>query len=283
MKKFLPILFILIIFALAFVKSYPAQKLINSGQTEATQSANLVSSSSATPKPNPIPPQSGRSVKIPILMYHYIGGNPNPDDKARNNLSVTPDKFDAQMGYLSQNGYHTTDFDTLIAALHGQTTLPPKSVILTFDDGYIDFYLNTYPILRKYNLRAVSFLPTGLIGTGYYMNWTQVKEINASGLVSFQAHSVTHPNLTSLSDPALAAQLSESKKTLESMLGKPVNTLAYPYGISDERVWQAAKVAGFIGGVGTWYGNVSSEGTLIDLPRIKIGENSDFFTTKNTN
>ncbi len=285
MRKTLPILFVLIIAVLA-LKFHPTQKQINFNQPEAIQSAKIATTSAIpklTPKPNPIPAQSGRSVRIPILTYHYIGNNPNPADKARDNLSIAPDKFDEQMGYLSKNGYHATDFDTLIAALRGQTTLPPKSVILTFDDGYIDFYLNAFPILRKYNLRAVSFLPTGLIGTGYYMSWAQVKEINASGLVSFQAHSVTHPNLAALSDSDLKYQMSKSKTTLESMLGKPVNTIAYPYGISDARVWQAVKAAGFISGVGTWYGDIASEGTLIDLPRIKISGNSNFFTTKNTN
>lgn len=234
---------------------------------------------SATPKPSlkpiPIPAQTGRSVRIPILTYHYIGNNPNPADKARDNLEVTPDKFEQQMEYLSKNGYQTVSFDTLYAALGGKSTLPAKSIILTFDDGYIDFYLNAFPILRRFGLHAISFIPTGLIGTSYYMSWGQIKEIDSSGLVSFQAHSVTHPNMTSLSDEQLKHQVIESKKTLESQLGKPVNTFAYPYGISDERVWKAVKNAGFIGSVGTWYGNTVSEGTILDMPRIKIPGSAD--------
>ena len=234
---------------------------------------------SATPQPTsttlPIPTHSGKQVRIPILTYHFIGNNPDPKDLARDNLSVAPDKFEDQMKFLSESGYHTITFDTLYAVLGGNASLPEKGVILTFDDGYIDFYINAFPILKKYNLHAVAFIPTGLIGTGYYMNWDQIKEIDAIGLVSFQAHSISHPNLTSLNDEQLNFQLTESKHILEQNLGKPVNTFAYPYGISDERVWQAARQAGYIGAVGTWYDQIISEGVIYDMPRIKISGGLD--------
>lgn len=195
------------------------------------------------------------SKPTPILMYHYIGGNPNPSDKARERLSVSPDKFDEQMGYLSKNGYTPITFDTYYA---GVSSLPQKPIILTFDDGYIDFYLNAYPILRKYNFKAVSFLPTGLIGTSYYLNWNQVHEMDTSGLISFQAHSVTHPNLLSLNNESLKHEIADSKKTLEAKLGKPVNTFAYPYGLVNNHVVQEVKKAGFVGAVTTTNGKVSS-------------------------
>lgn len=217
-----------------------------------------------------VPQNYGRSVKVPILTYHYIGNNPDPADKARYNLEVEPVKFDAQMDYLAKNGFSPITFDTLYAALKGQISLPNKPIILTFDDGYLDFYVNAYPILKKYNFHAVSFIPTGLVGQSYYLNWSQIKEMDHSGLISFQAHSVTHANLTSLKPDQLKHELSESKKTLEEKLGKPVNFLAYPYGASNSLVWQITKEVGFLGAVGTWPGEVESEGIIFDLPRIKI-------------
>lgn len=246
----------------------------------ATSSAKQTSSPSAKPTPVValIPAQSGKSARVPILMYHYIGNNPNPADKARDSLSVAPDKFDGQMKYLADNGFNAISFDTLYAFLKGSASVPPKPVIITFDDGYIDFYLNAYPILRKYNLRAVLFVPTGLINQGYYMNWNQIREIDSSGLVSFQAHSTTHPNLTAISDADLQHQITQSKKTLEAELGKPVNTFAYPFGISDGRVWQMVKSAGFVGAAGTWNGDIESEGTIYDMPRIRIGGGMDLAT-----
>lgn len=246
------------------IKQFVAQRNEASG-------AAKIASPSAFPKRLVHPANFGRQTRVPILTYHYIGNNPNPADKARDNLEVVPDKFEEQMNYLSKNGYNTISFDTLYAVLHGVSSLPLKPVILTFDDGYIDFYLNAYPILRRYGLHAVSFIPTGLVGKGYYMSWPQIKEIDASGLVSFQAHSVDHPNLAGLSDDKLKYQIWESKKALEAELGKPVNTFAYPYGVTDERVWAAVKAAGFVGAVGTWYGVIESEGTIYDMPRVKIG------------
>src|SRR5689334_6826747 len=122
-------------------------------------------------------PKTTFATSIPILTYHYIANNPNPKDIQRDALSVSPDKFEAQMDYLSKNGFEPITLDTMYAIFHNQTHAPIKPVVLTFDDGYIDFYTNVYPILRRFNFHAVSFIPTGLIGGSYYMNWNQIKEI----------------------------------------------------------------------------------------------------------
>lgn len=226
-------------------------------------------SAKSTPSPYPIPTNSGPSVRVPILTYHYIGNNPNPADKARDDLSVDPDKFDAQLGYLQSKGYTPITLDTLYAAIQGGM-LPSKPIVLTFDDGYIDFYLNAFPILRKYGFRSVSFIPTGLMNQGYYMTWSQIKEIDASGLVAFEPHSVSHYNLAGMSGDRLTYQIVESKKVLESQLGKKTNFFAYPYGMSGQESWRDVKTAGFVGAVGTWYGTVESEGNRWDWPRVKI-------------
>lgn len=216
-----------------------------------------------------IPKFFGNSVRVPILMYHYIGNNPNPADIERNVLETTPDNFDAQMGYLSSAGYTPISLDTLYAALHGGT-LPARPVVLTFDDGYVDFYTNAFPILRKYNFHAVSFIPTGLMNQGYYMSWDQIREIDRSGLVSFEAHSVHHSDLANLSPAAQEYEISQSKKDLEAQLGQTVNFFAYPYGTSTSVTWNLVKQAGFFGAVGTWFGEIESEGTQYDWPRVRI-------------
>lgn len=215
------------------------------------------------------------NIKVPILTYHFIGNNPNPKDKARDSLSVSPDKFESQMDYFSKNGYTPITLDTLYGIYNGQTAAPQKAVVLTFDDGYIDFYYNAFPILRRFNFHAVSFIPTGLIGGSYYMNWDQIKEIQASGLVTFESHSVTHANLASLNYDALLKQLTDSKNVLSSQTGYPVNFIAYPYGTSNALVYSAVRKAGYVGGVGTWYGKVSAPG--INMPRIKV---SGFWSIK---
>ena len=80
--------------------------------------------------------------------------------------------------------------------------------------GYIDFYFNAYPILAKYNFKAVSFIPIGLVGTSYYMNWDQIKQIQRSGLVTFEGHTISHPNLTLLAPSEALQELKEGKEML---------------------------------------------------------------------
>ena len=112
-----------------------------------------------TPKPTKsYTIHSGYQLKVPILMYHYIGYNPDPADKARYILATNPDNFKQQMKYLSDQSYQTISLDTLYAALKKQTTLPSKPIILTFDDGYEDFYTNAYPLLKKYNLKSTLYV-----------------------------------------------------------------------------------------------------------------------------
>ncbi len=215
------------------------------------------------------------NIKVPILTYHFIAANPNPKDRARDSLSVPPDKFEAQMDYLSKNGYTPITLDTLYGIYNRQTQSPGKPIVLTFDDGYIDFYTNAFPILKRFNFHAVSFIPTGLIGRSYYMNWDQIKEIQASGLVTFESHSVTHANLASLKYDVLLKQLTDSKNVLFQQTGYPVNFIAYPYGTSNRSVQQAARQAGFVGGLGTWYGKAGGGG--MNMPRIKV---SGFWSIK---
>lgn len=222
-----------------------------------------------------VPQVSGNSLKVPILMYHYIGNNPNPNDHARDTLSVVPDEFDKQLQYLSSSGYIPISLDTFYAALKKQVTLPSKPIILTFDDGYIDFYVNAFPLLKKYHFHATEFIPTGLMNQGYYLTWDEIKQMQSSGLISFEAHSVHHYDLASLSDSALNFELSQSKQTLQSELGVPVNFMAYPYGISDTRVQQAAQRAGYLGAAGTWRGEIQSEGTIYNMPRVRITGHMD--------
>ncbi len=215
------------------------------------------------------------NLSVPILTYHYVANNPNPKDKARDSLSVPPDKFEAQMQYLFQNGYTPISLDTLYGIFNGQTSVPGKPIVLTFDDGYIDFYTNAFPILRRFNFHAVSFIPTGLVGGSYYMNWNQIKEIASTGLVTFEGHTVNHVNLPSLSYASVLKELSDSKNILQAQTGYPVNFVAYPSGATNGWVQAIAQKAGYIGGAGTWYGK--TWGPAMNMPRIKV---SGFWSIK---
>lgn len=251
----------------------PQTKLALNPKTEASPSS--APTSIPTPTPSYLPYTFGNQIKVPMLLYHYVGNNPNPADKRRDDLSVTPDKFEEQMKYLVDNGYHTTSLDTLYAALKKQISLPDKSVILTFDDGYVDFYYNAYPILKKYNLSATVFIPTGLMGGGAYLTWLQIQEMHSSGRITFGSHLVHHYHLPSLSRDAALFELKESKRVLQNQLGVPINFLAYPYGSTNTNIIELVKEAGYVGAVGTWAGKIQSEGTIFDMPRLRVGGGVD--------
>jgi peptidoglycan/xylan/chitin deacetylase (PgdA/CDA1 family) len=209
-------------------------------------------------------------INVPILTYHYVGGNPNPNDKARNSLSVDPFQFEQELTWLVQNGYQSVTLKDLYNNLTLVKPLPSKPIILSFDDGYIDFYYNAYPILRKYNFEAVSFIPTGLVGKPAYMTWSMIEEISKLGGVEFESHGVNHRGLTSLSDRELLEELEGSRKVLESHTGKQVDFIAYPYGSFDLRVTGVAQKVGYKAAASTIFGDSQSKDWLFALRRIKV-------------
>lgn len=230
-----------------------------------------------TPTPTPgifLPPinPGERVARVPILLYHYISNNPNKDDKARDGLSTPPVIFKEQVETLKRAGYTTITFDELAAFFDGKSSLPPKPIILTFDDGYIDFYLNAYPILAGASMKGVVFIPTGLIGGGAYMTWSQVEEIARSPYVLVAAHSVHHYMLTKSNELLLKSELVESKRILEQHAGYPVNWMAYPYGTFDERVVAAVKSAGYVGAATTMPGAYQYKSRLFYIPRYRVGK-----------
>ncbi len=210
-------------------------------------------------------------VSVPILMYHYIRAYTNAKDTTGEGLSVSPSVFDQEMGYLAQNGYTPISLDTLYGIFNNQAPLPPKPIVITFDDGYIDFYANAYPILKKYGFHAVVFVITGFVGQPPFLSWNNIHEMQSSGLITFEAHTVNHAYLPKLSFTNMLKELQDSKNTLQSQTGYTVNFIAYPFGASNSTVWNAARQAGFVGGLGTWYGKPSSPG--MNMPRVRISGN----------
>lgn len=256
-----------------------------SEQADSIASERLTSklSSSPTPVPSPTPipdPYLGESgqpatlVRIPILFYHYIGNNPIPEDTARDTLSVSPDQFKAHMEYLSTEGYTTLTFDIVNDILKGVQTIPEKPVVLTFDDGYIDFYYNAYPILVQFGQKATVFVPTGLVGTDAYLTWEMIGQMQAQG-IDFQSHGVRHVSLPGLSRVQMIEEVTESKRVLEERLGRPVTWFAYPYGSVTGTAATVVKEAGYQGAVGTIGGVNQSASFILNLRRQRIGGNME--------
>lgn len=210
-------------------------------------------------------------VKIPVLMYHYIRVNPVKEDLAGYYLSVTPEDFDAQMKFLVDHGYKTITMNDLLSSLLQTKQLPQKPILITFDDGYRDSFTNAFPVLKKYELKAVNFIPTSFIGTNNYLTWEMIREMQTSGVFSFGSHTMTHLSMTYGSNEVVLYELVESRKILEKELGTSIEWFAYPFGHMDERVSELVKEAGYYGAFGTSEGIEHSLDYIYSLPRVRIG------------
>ena len=211
------------------------------------------------------------SRSVPVLNYHQI------NDWADNALTVHTDQFDAQMKYLADNGYTAITPDEMLDAWENHTELPEKPVIITFDDGYVDNYRNAFPILQKYNLKGTIFLISDYVSTyPNYLTWSQTEEMQESGLIDFESHTLSHEELTKA--PSLEEaqhQLAGSKKALEWNLGKEVRFIAYPCGEYDEDIEELTKAAGYRAAFTVHYGLAAPGEDPFILDRVPIfGSNS---------
>jgi peptidoglycan/xylan/chitin deacetylase (PgdA/CDA1 family) len=211
-------------------------------------------------------------------MYHYIRVNPSPSDRLGYNLSVTPADFAAQMDWLANNGYHPITFAELHSYLNGQRGLPSRPVILTFDDGYSDFFTTALPILRAHDFSAVAYVVSGFMGRSGYMTAAQVLEADRSG-IEIGAHTVDHVDLARQSSAGVHFQLTASKTTLEGLLGHPVLSLCYPSGRFNSTVISAAANAGYRDATTTRWGSLRtlSNRYVWDRLRINGGESLSQF------
>ena len=213
----------------------------------------------------------GVQVTIPVLMYHYIRVNPDPNDRVGFNLSVTPANFAAQMEYLATHGYNPVSLDDLETALIHDGTLPQKPIIITFDDSYRDCFLQAFPILQKYHFKAINFVITGLVGAPNYLTWDQIREMKNSGLFTIASHTVHHLALTYVSDANIQKELTDSKNVLEKETRGPIYWFAYPYGNVDARVSTWVEKTGYTGAFGTNDGTFQSSSQIFTLPRVRVG------------
>lgn len=215
--------------------------------------------------------QISSSFRIPILLYHYVEYVKDRGDKIRISLNIEPDIFDAQVKTLKEAGYTFLTPNQIPNFFNDKINLPKKPIILTFDDGYRDFYTDVFPILKKYNVKAVAYIVPGFLGKPNNLTHSQLKEIANSGLVEIAAHTVNHPNLKGLTKKRLKFEVEQSKIDLENELHIPVISFAYPYGAFDLNAIQAVKDAGFKTAVSTVAGVDINKENIFFIYRIRPG------------
>lgn len=191
--------------------------------------------------------------KVSVLMYHQVGEFARP--AAHRGLFCHVRRFRSQMRFLKWSGFQVIGLADAYRGLFEGAPLPPRPVVLTFDDGYVNFERHAWPVLRELRHPSSVFLVTGQLGgparwlgdgaeSAPLMDAATVRRLHAEG-VDIGSHSVSHARLSALDDARLQAEVRDSKRALEDLLGAPVPHFCYPYGDYDRRARDASAAAGY--------------------------------------
>lgn len=213
-------------------------------------------------------------VKIPILMYHAVH-NMAPEEAASANLIVAPDVFESHIKQLSEQGYYFLSPEEAYRVLSKNELPSDKVVWLTFDDSMIDFYRVAYPILKKYQAKATNNVITGFTQNNSVANLTidQMKEMKKHGM-SFQDHTVSHPDLSQQSEDSQYFEMQDSMQYLDKELNQQTIAIAYPAGRYSDKTLEIAHQLNYKLGVTTNEGLASAADGLLSLNRVRILPNT---------
>ncbi len=210
----------------------------------------------------------------PILLYHRFG--PVMADR----MTVTTGVFAGQLKFLMDHGYTVIHLSQLVDYfLSDGPSPPPRSVVITADDGHRSVYTEMFPLMKQFRIPVTLFIyPSAISHATYALTWEQLKEMQASGLVDVQSHTYWHPNFEKEKKRLAAVdykrfvewQLKLTKKILEAKLGIRVEMLAWPFGIYDEELIRQASEAGYIAGFTLERRHASIAGNWMTLPRYLI-------------
>ena len=189
------------------------------------------------------------SARIPVLLYHAVTEDPPPWIAQ---FTVRPKEFLAQLDAIRDSGRTALTATALVDALAGRTPLPERPIVVTIDDGFADLPRFTGPALAARGLAATAYLTTGaitgdprcLLPAAPMMTLDQVAEVADCGL-EIGAHTITHPQLDTLSARAVRRELQVPKAVLEEQLGRPVPAFAYPHGYNSPSVRRLVREAGY--------------------------------------
>jgi len=234
------------------------------------QSFSATPDASASPPPLAVARQSpplaiDRSAKVIVLCYHRFEDNP------RDSLATAPAEFRSQMKELKDNGIEVVPMKGLLAWRRGEKSIPPKSAVITIDDGYISGYAVAWPILKEFGYPFTMFIYTNYIGNGgKSISWAQLEQMRDAG-VDIECHTVSHPDLRHAPEGQeynawLHNEIYTSKDILEQKLGIKIVAFAFPYGTHNEVVRKMAMEAGYQA-LFTVYG----QHMAIDAPADQLG------------
>jgi peptidoglycan/xylan/chitin deacetylase (PgdA/CDA1 family) len=218
------------------------------------------------------------STHVAILMYHQVAARPHP---AYRKYTVTPHAFAMQMAWLARSGYRAISLDDLTRHRDGGHDLPPRPVLITFDDGMQDCVEHAVPILARHGFTATFYLVAGMMGATSrwlpaergvefpLMSWSAARELESAGF-RCGSHTMTHPRLATLAPEACLAELVGAKQLIEDGLGTEIRHLAYPFGSYDASVRELAAQAGYSTACTVRIGLSGPSDDLLALQRVPV-------------
>ncbi|HEM4665576.1 TPA: polysaccharide deacetylase family protein [Streptococcus suis] len=257
---------------LIFLKQPSKQQSDSKASTvETTTRSSVMTSESSEVQTEIIWEQQTEPIKLPILMYHAIHVMA-PEEEANANLIVDPTTFESHLKALQDAGYYTLSPEEAYKVLTENVLPAGKKVVwLTFDDSLWDFYSYAYPLLKQYQMKVTNNVITGFTeyGQAGHLTLDQIKEMQTAGL-SFQGHTVNHPDLEYSSIEDQTNELTSSKAYLDSQLNQETIAIAYPGGRYSADTVALTEQAGYKLGVTTNNGLASASDGLLTLNRVRI-------------
>jgi peptidoglycan/xylan/chitin deacetylase (PgdA/CDA1 family) len=235
-----------------------------------------------------------REPSIPVLMYHSITSSEHANVHSYYQTTTSPAAFARQLQYLQANGYTTCTLDQAVRQLEENCRPCAKTVVLTFDDGFRNFYSEAFPLLTQYGFTAIVFLPTAFIADmprpfkgEDCLSWGEVRELKQHG-IEFGSHTVNHPWLRELGASAIKDEIVNSKATIEQKLGCKVDSFAYPYAFPQtdrdftRQLREMLSAAGYKTGVSTIVGRANRHSDPLFIERLPVNSCDDlaFFQAK---
>ncbi len=223
---------------------------------------------------------------IPILMYHSISDEDESGLHPYYRTATSPAVFEQQMEWLHLEGFRSVG---LTEAAHRitQPSIPENWVVITFDDGYRNFYTDAFPVLNRFGFTATMFLPTAYIGETPQifnkkpcMTWSEVRELQRCG-IEFGSHTVTHPQLHEIELGKVREEVEKSKHVIEDKLASKVDSFAYPYAFPDtdaafrKQLRDILQQAGYANGVCTTIGRPRRGSDSYFLKRLPVNSCDD--------
>jgi len=227
-----------------------------------------------------------KKAKIPILMYHSISNDNESNVHPYYRINTSPDVFAKHIKFLHENNYSVISLRDVKETLAQTNNSPDRHVVITFDDGYRDFYTEAFPVLKNYDYTATVFLPTGFIDNKKtlkgkrHLNWNEILELSNNG-INFGSHTVTHPQLKLLKKEDIEFELRQSKKVIQDNLGKQVESFSYPFAFPEEdkeftkHLKAILKKYEYKHGVSTRIGTTQKKDDIYFMKRIPINSCDD--------